>query len=52
MLERINLSKSYVIIRGVKVEYISPDTPKLNNMVERGFIFRWEIAKTLFKNPV
>ena len=32
------------------VEFTPPDTPKLNNMVERGFAIRWEIAKTLMQN--
>ena len=35
---------------GVTVEYVPADTPKLNNMVERGFAIRWEIAKTLMQN--
>ena len=30
---------------GVTVEYVPADTPKLYNMVERGFVIRWEIAK-------
>ena len=36
----------------VIVEYTPPDTHKLNNMVERGFAIRWEIAKTLMQNAV
>ena len=35
---------------GTEVEYVPADTPKLNNMVERGFAIRWEIAKTLMQN--
>ena len=35
---------------GTVVEYVPSDTPKLNNMVERGFAIRWEIAKTLMQN--
>ena len=33
-----------------QVEFTPPDTPKLNNMVERGFAVRWEIAKVLMQN--
>ena len=40
------LCKSNVI----GIEYIPSDTPKLNNMVERGFAIRWEISKTLMQN--
>ena len=32
------------------VEHVPADTPQLNNMVERGFVIRWEIAKTLMQN--
>ena len=35
---------------GIVIEYIPPDTPKLNIMVECGFEIRWEIAKTLMQN--
>ena len=35
---------------GIVIEYTPPDTPKLNNMVERGFANGWEIAKTLMQN--
>ena len=35
---------------GVTVEYVPADTPKLNDMVERGFVIRWEIVKTLMQN--
>ena len=37
---------------GVVIEYVPPDTPKLNNMVERGFAIRWKISKTLMQNAV
>ena len=37
-------------INNITIEYTPPDTPKLNNMVERGFAIRWEIAKTLMQN--
>ena len=28
----------------------TPETPKLNNEVERGFAIRWETTKTLMQN--
>ena len=36
--------------KGCQVEFTPPNTPKLNNMVERGFAVRWEIAKVLMQN--
>ena len=36
----------------MKVEHVPPNTPKLNNMVERGFAIRLETANTLMQNSV
>ena len=33
----------------VKVECVPLDTPKLNNMVERGFSIRWETTKIFMR---
>ena len=34
----------------MKVEFVPPDAPKINDMVEHGFAIRWETTKTLMQN--
>ena len=34
---------------GINVEYVPPDTPKLNGVVECEFAIRWEKAKILMQ---